>query len=293
MSTPSTRARTAKLREMINGDKPLPMGGTFDGVSAKLAEAAGFPIIYASGFGISASRLGMPDVGYLTMPENVEMVSRICDAVSAPVVADGDTCYGNYMNATRLIRDVEKAGASGMHIEDQMFPKRCGHMAGKRLGPAKEMCDKIKAICDARSDDNFVLIARTDAIATDGFEAACERAHMYVEAGADVIFIEAPVDDWQMNEIPRRFDVPLMYNASWDGLSPVPQLEDLSKLGYRILSYPDSIMAAAGGLAHMYRSILQGGNYPDDGMMMRFGAFNTMIGLPEVDALNDKYELPD
>jgi len=267
------------------------MSGTHDGLSAKLASAAGFPVLYASGFGISASRLGMPDVGLLTMTEMVDALGRICDAVAQPVVADGDTCYGNYVNATRLIREVEKAGASGMHIEDQVFPKRCGHMAGKRVVPVREMTDKIKAIVDARQDGDFVLIARTDAIATDGFEAAIERGQRYVEAGADMIFVEAPVDDWQMREIPRRFDAPLMYNASWDGLSPVPPMKELAELGYRILSYPDSILASARGLSHMYETIMGKGTYPAADRMAVFADFNQMIGLGAIDALNDRFEL--
>jgi 2-methylisocitrate lyase-like PEP mutase family enzyme len=265
------------------------MAGTYDALTALLAERAGFPIVYASGYGISAAKLAMPDVGLLTMTEMVDSLNRICDAVSVPVVADGDTCYGNYVNAGRLMREIEKAGASGIHIEDQTFPKRCGHMEGKRLAPAQEMADKIKAMVDVRKDSDFVLIARTDAVAVEGFDAAIERSERYLEAGADVIFIEAPEDDWQMREIPKRISAPVFYNASWDGKSPLPSLSDIGALGYRIVSYPDIVMCTAAASLHMYHAILETGFYPEGGRMHPFRAFNDLLGLDKIDALNARY----
>ncbi|MFT4066662.1 isocitrate lyase/PEP mutase family protein [Paraburkholderia sp.] len=277
------------LRHLIEGDMPQPMAGTYDALTAMLAERAGFPIVYVSGYGISAAKLGMPDVGLLTQTEMIDTLNRVCDAVRVPVVADGDTCYGNYVNARRLMREIEKAGAAGVHIEDQTFPKRCGHMEGKSLVPASEMANKIKAMIDTRADDDFVLIARTDAIAVEGFEAAIERSERYREAGADVIFIEAPVDDYQMREIPRRIAAPTFYNASWDGLSPLPSLTEIGELGYRIVSYPDIVMCTAAASAHMYRSILDTGFYPEGGRMHPFRAFNQLLGLDEIDALIARY----
>lgn len=265
------------------------MVGAYDALTAKLAQRAGFPVVYATGYGISASMLGMPDVGLLTMTEMVETLGRICDATDRPVIGDGDTCYGNHVNADRLIRDVEKAGAAGIHIEDQAFPKRCGHMEGKRLAPAREMIDKIKAILDARRDPDFVLIARTDAIAVEGFEAAIERGHAYQEAGADVIFIEAPETEDQMREIPKRFSAPLLYNASWDGKSPVPSMQELGKCGYRIISYPDTIFATTQAVSHMYESIMTRGVFPAADRMFGFQEFNDLVGLTRIDQLNARY----
>lgn len=289
-NTLQLETRAAALRRMIEGSAPLPMAGSYDALTALLAERAGFPIVYASGYGISAAKLAMPDVGLLTMTEMLDTLNRICDAVKVPVVGDGDTCYGNFVNAVRLMRELEKAGAAGVHIEDQAFPKRCGHMAGKRLAPAQEMVDKIKAMTDARADDDFVLIARTDAIAIEGFEAAVERSQRYLEAGADVIFIEAPEDEWQMREIPKRFSAPTFYNASWDGKSPLPSLAEIGELGYRIVSYPDVVLCTAQAVSGMYTSILESGFYPDGGRMAPFAPFNTMLGLDRVDALNAQFE---
>lgn len=292
MSSPSLR-KTTQLRRLIEGPEPFPMVGTFDALTAKLAERCGFPVIYASGYGISAAMLGMPDVGLLTATEMLDTLGRICDAVSRPVIADGDTCYGNYVNATRLVRDVIKAGAAGMHIEDQAFPKRCGHMDNKRLAPAQDMIDKIKAIVDARTDDDFVLVARTDAIAVENFEAALERAERFVEAGADVAFVEAPENEAQMRDIPQRLSMPLWYNASWDGKSPLPSLKELGELGYRIICYPDVVFAATSGIEHMYRSIMQTGYYPDASRMFGFRDFNELVGLEKIEALDNTYGRDD
>jgi len=289
MTKTSSLPMAGQLRQLVNGPDAFPMAGAYDGLTAKLAARAGFPVVYATGYGISASMLGMPDVGLLTATEMLFALGHICDMAERPVVADGDTCYGNYVNADRLIRDVEKAGAAGMHIEDQAFPKRCGHMEGKRVVPAQEMIDKIKAICDARRDDDFVLIARTDAVAVEGFEAAIERGHLYREAGADVIFIEAPEDDFQMREVPKRFDAPLLYNASWDGKSPVPPMNEIATLGYRIISYPDVVFATTQAVSHMYGSIFQKGVYPAADRMAGFQDFNELIGLPRIDAMNQHY----
>jgi 2-methylisocitrate lyase-like PEP mutase family enzyme len=284
-----TLRHTTRLRQMVNGTDPFPMVGAIDALSAKIAVRSGFPVVYATGYGISAAMLGMPDVGLLTMTEMLQTLGRICDVVDRPVIADGDTCYGNHINADRLARDLVKAGAAGVHIEDQTFPKRCGHMEGKQLAPVSDMTDKIKAIVDARPDPDFVVIARTDAIAVEGFERAIERSEAYREAGADVIFVEAPENDFQMREVPKRITAPLMYNASWDGKSPLPSLTEIGALGYRIISYPDTVFAVTQAVAHMYESIIQTGYYPAADRMYGFADFNDLIGLRRVDELNAKY----
>jgi 2-methylisocitrate lyase-like PEP mutase family enzyme len=287
--TDSSLRKTTQLRRLVEGTEPFPMVGTYDALTARIAERCGFPVIYATGYGISATLLGMPDVGLLTATEMLGTLGRICDVVDRPVVADGDTCYGNYVNATRLAKDLIKAGAAGVHIEDQAFPKRCGHMDSKRLVPPQDMIDKIKAIVDARTDPDFVLIARTDAIAVENFEAALDRAEAFIEAGADVAFVEAPENEWQMREIPKRLKMPLMYNASWDGKSPLPSLQEIGALGYRIISYPDVVFATTRAVEHMYSSILNTGFYPAADRMAGFREFNELVGLDKVEALDNRY----
>ena len=193
---------TKKLRGLIAGDELVPIVGAYDALSARLVERAGFEVMHVGGYNLSASHLGLPDVGYLTLSETVDLAGRIAANTNLPVIADGDDGYGNHLNVGRLISELERAGLAGVHIEDQVFPKRCGHMAGKRLVPAETFVQKIKAAVDARRDGDFVIIARTDAIAVEGFEQAIERANLYGDAGADVVFVEAPETEAQAAAVP-------------------------------------------------------------------------------------------
>jgi 2-methylisocitrate lyase-like PEP mutase family enzyme len=283
----------ARLRRLIAGQTAIPVVGAYDALTARLVEQAGFAAVYVGGYALSATQLGLPDVGLLTMTEMLDSVRRICGAIDTPVIADGDTGYGNHVNTDRLIRELIRAGAAGVHLEDQTFPKRCGHMDGKRIVPVQAMIDKISAAADARSDPDFVIVARTDALAIEGFEAALDRAARFAEAGADVLFVEAPVSHEQIAAIPRRLAAPSWFNASWDGKSPLPNLEDLNRMGYRLVVYPDTVFAATRAVMRLLESIRKDGSYGDPEALIGFAAFNALAGLARVAALDDRYTTPE
>src|SRR3970040_1677716 len=206
---------TARLRTLLARPGCLVVPGVADAFAARMVKMEGFEAVYMTGFGTRLPRLRAPDVGLLTASEMIDNAGRIVDASGLPVVADADTGYGNPINTRRTIRDYEKAGVAGVHIEDQAWPKRCGHLAGKRVIPTAEMVAKIKAACDARRDPDFVIITRTDAIAIEGLDAALERGERYREAGADVLFIEAPVGREQVERVAKHFKgMPLLYNLA-------------------------------------------------------------------------------
>ncbi len=280
---------TSRLRLLIQGTTAIPVVGAYDALTARLVEQAGFPAVYVGGYALSATQLGLPDVGLLTMTEMLDSVRRICGAIDTPVIADGDTGYGNHVNTDRLIRELIRAGAAGVHLEDQTFPKRCGHMDGKRIEPAQVMVDKISAAVDARSDPDFIVVARTDALAIDGFEAAIERAARYAEAGADVLFVEAPVSNEQIAAIPPRLPAPSWFNASWDGKSPLPDLAALDRMGYRLVVYPDTVFAATKAVMRLLENLRADGTYGDPDSLIGFAAFNTLAGLPRTATLDRRY----
>jgi 2-methylisocitrate lyase-like PEP mutase family enzyme len=212
---------TTRLRELLARPGCIMAPGAYDALSARMIARAGFEAVYMTGYGTSVTRLGMPDVGLLTASEMLDNTSRIVDASGLPVEVDIDTGYGNAINVARTVRDFEKAGAAALHLEDQVSPKRCGHLQGKRVISTAEMVGKIKAACDARRDPDLVLIIRTDAIAVEGIEAALERGERYREAGADMLFIEAPIGREQTERVARHFaGVPLIYNMAASGKSP-------------------------------------------------------------------------
>lgn len=280
---------TSRLRALISGSTAIPVVGAYDALTARLVEQAGFQAVYVGGYALSATQLGLPDVGLLTMTEMLDSVRRICGAIDTPVIADGDTGYGNHVNTDRLIRELIRAGAAGVHLEDQTFPKRCGHMEGKRIVPVQQMIDKIAAAVDARSDPDFIIVARTDALAIDGFEAALDRAARYAEAGADVLFVEAPVSNEQIAAIPGRLPGPSWFNASWDGKSPLPDLPALDRMGYRLVVYPDTVFAATRAVMRLLEQLRDHGTYGDPAALTGFAAFNTLAGLPRIAALDDRY----
>lgn len=285
-----TSSAAARLRRLVTAERATLAVGAYDTLSARLVERAGFPVVYVGGYGLSAAHLGLPDVGFLTMTEMLDAVRKICGAVDVPVVADGDTGYGNHLNTDRLIRELERAGAAGVHIEDQAFPKRCGHMEGKRLAPRQAMIDKIRAATDARRDPAFVIIARTDAIAVRGFDDAIDRGRAYLEAGADIIFVEAPENHFQITEVPKRIPGPTLFNASWDGKSPLPPLSELEALGYRLVIFPDTIFAATRGVMRMLDDLKTNGQYTRAAAELTgFGEFNELVGLGRVEALDSRY----
>ncbi len=234
---------TTRLRELINRKEILLAPGAFDAMSAKLIEATGFEAVYMTGFGTSASIFGLPDIGLLTMTEMVENVRRISCAVDIPVIADADTGYGNHLNVLRTIEEYEKAGVAGLHIEDQISPKRCGHMEGHRLIPLKEMVSKIRASLKARKDKDLVLIARTDAISAEGFDEAIRRGNIYREEGADVIFVEAPINIEQLEKIPKLINGPVMVNIA--PKTPYLPLKKYEEMGYSMAIFPPICITTA------------------------------------------------
>jgi 2-methylisocitrate lyase-like PEP mutase family enzyme len=248
-----------------------------------------------TGFGTSLTRLGMPDVGLLTASEMVDNAARIVDASGLPVIADADTGYGNAINVRRTIRDYEKAGVAGVHIEDQTWPKRCGHLAGKQVIPGDEMVSKIKAACDARRDPDFVIITRTDAIAVEGMDAALERGERYLEAGADVLFIEAPVGSANVERIAGHFNgVPLLYNMAASGKTPDLSADELAKLGFRVAIYPNwLILAAIPAMQNLLRELKRTGSIAHlRDKVATFKQFTEVAGLPEIQRLEALYGVP-
>lgn len=233
-----------QFRELLAGRSGLIAApGAYDGLTAKIIAAAGFDVVYMTGYGTAASH-GLPDRGLLSFSEMVQNAARIVDACGLPVIADADTGYGDGGNVARTVREYERAGVAAIHIEDQAWPKRCGHMNGKRLVSMSEMIAKVRAAIDARRDDHFVIIARTDAIATEGFEAALDRAEAYGKAGADMLFVEAPVETGQMIDIVRRLpDWPHVINVA--PRTPAVPAGLLEAAGYAVALYPGVCFAAA------------------------------------------------
>jgi 2-methylisocitrate lyase-like PEP mutase family enzyme len=287
---------TTRMRALLARPGCLVVPGVADAFAARMVKMEGFEAVYMTGFGTSLTRLGMPDVGLLTANEMIDNAGRIADASELPVIADADTGYGNPINTRRTIRDYEKAGVAGVHIEDQAWPKRCGHLAGKRVIPTAEMVAKIKAACDARRDDDFVIITRTDAIAIEGMDAALERGERYREAGADVLFIEAPVGREQVEVVSKRFKgVPLLYNMASSGKTPDLPAEELGKLGFKIAIYPNWIMLAAiPAMQNLLRELKKTGSIAHmRDKVANFKQFTDIAGLPEIQELENRYGLPE
>ena len=234
-------SRNQRLRRLIAREEILIAPGVYDAYLARCVEQAGFEAVYMTGAGVSQSRLGLPDLGLLSFTEMLDQAGRIADAVDLPLIADADTGYGNAMNVARTIRAYERAGVSACHIEDQQSPKRCGHFDEKRVVAQKEMASKLKAALDARSDPDFVIIARTDARTVEGLEAALERANAYVETGADMIFVESPLSEEELGVIGQTVKAPLLANMVESGKTPVLPAERLQALGFSVVIHPGSI----------------------------------------------------
>ena len=236
----------SSLPDLLASGEMILAPGCYDALGARLVEEAGFDAAYMTGFGTAASRLGRPDVGLLTLTEMADNARRIAQAVEIPVIADADTGYGNPINVIRTVQEYEAAGIAAVHIEDQVMPKKCGHMEGKQLIGADEMAAKVKAAVAARRSPGFLIIARTDARAPEGLDAAIERARAYREAGADVLFIEAPQSVAEIETIASSFeDVPLLFNYAEGGKTPPVSHEQLSRLGFSIVIFPISTLLAA------------------------------------------------
>ncbi|TAM58526.1 oxaloacetate decarboxylase [bacterium] len=226
------------LRELLRGDRIALAPGAYDAWTARLIEEAGFPLVYATGAGISNSQLGRPDIGLITLPEMATQVARIAGVVNVPVLADADTGFGGVANVARTVREYERAGAAGLHIEDQTFPKKCGHFEGKSVVDVREMLLRLEAALAARRDPSFVIVARTDARAVEGLDAAIARARAYARTGVDALFVEAPQSIGELRRIREELpDVPLVANMVEGGKTPLVPAAELERLGYRIVLY--------------------------------------------------------
>lgn len=289
-----TERHNTVLSQRLRQASILQAPGVFDGLSALLVEQAGFEAAFLSGACLSFARFGRPDMGLVSAGEVTSTISIIRDRVSLPLIVDMDTGFGNALNVQRTVRDFERAGASALQMEDQLAPKRCGHMAGKSVIPAREMVGKIQAALDARDSEDTLLIARTDALGVNGFDDAVDRANKYLEAGADALFIEAPKDLQQMQVIGQTFgtQVPLVHNLVEGGNTPVEDLQPLEELGYRIALYPAALL-------HIYtpaaQAILQtirreGSTLSQRDAMYQLSDMNTLLGADQLLATGQRYD---
>lgn len=283
--------KTTLFKKLVLAPEILILPGAYDSLSAKIIELVGFKAVTYGGYAASATLLGKPDVGLVTMTEMAEMIRYIAGSVDIPLFVDGDTGHGNVTNVARTVKEFERAGACGLFIEDQVFPKRCGHMEGKKVIPREEMVAKIKAAVDARSDDDFVIMARTDALAIYGIDEAIERGNTYAEAGADVIFIEAPHSIEDMKRICREVKAPLSVNMVEGGKTPILTAKELEEIGYAIATFPlSSLYAAAYAVKQVMETLLNTGttvSYSEK--MTIFSEFNRLVGLEDVRAFETRY----
>lgn len=282
---------TTRLRQLLARPGATMAPGVSEALGARLVAKHGFEALYMTGAGSTAIRLGMPDVGLMTMTEMVDNAARIVDAAGGmPLIADADNGYGGVMNVRRTIRAYERAGVAAVHLEDQVIPKRCGHLAGKQVVPEAEMVSKLKAALDSRTDPDFLLIARTDAIAVEGFERAIERANLYRETGADMIFIDAPSGE-QIKTICARVDAPVLLNSSGSGKTPILAKSEIEALGFKLIIYPTwTLMAAIRAMSRVLETLKATGSVA--GLQNDVASFREMfdlVGMGEVQELEAKW----
>ena len=280
-----------QLRELIKSSKPLVIPGVFDAIGAKIAQKAGFEAMFQTGYGTSATLFGMPDYGFIGSTETVGNARRICRAVSVPVIVDADTGYGNALSVWKLVKELEAAGASGIFLEDQRWPKRCGHMQGKEVVRKEEYAEKLQAAIDARKSKDFIIVARTDARATEGLEKAIERGLYYKKIGADVIFVEAPKTVKEMEKIGMSIKAPLVANMIEGGATPISSTNALHKMGFKIILYPLSVL-----FANTYASLQilkelkkSGTTTKLSKKLISFNEFNDIVELSKFKKLEKRY----
>ena len=283
--------KTSLLRNYILEDAILVMPGAHDALTAKIVEQAGFKAVTIGGYSASASLLGLPDLSFLSLTEMVDCVRRIVDVIDIPVFTDGDTGHGGVLNVRHTVKEIERTGAAGMFIEDQVFPKRCGHMLDKQVIDKQDMVAKIKAAVDARVDDDFIIMARTDALAVNGLEDAVERSNLFAQAGADLIFVEAPTTLEQMRKITAQIDAPLLANNIEGGKSPLLSATELEKIGYNTVVFP---VAATYAVAKVVGNLMAelaatGTTAGFSNQMVSFDEFNDLIGLEHLRSLERNY----
>ena len=277
----------------LSQSRPVLVPGVYDAFTALLAQQAGFEALYLSGASIAYTHLGRPDIGLVTATEVVDTLARVTERVDLPVIVDADTGFGNALNTRRTVREFERAGAAMLQIEDQSFPKRCGHLDGKQVVPIAEMCGKLRAALDARRSRSTLIMARTDAIAVEGWDAAMERAEAYLECGVDALFIEALQTSEQLTEAGRRFGtrIALLANMVEGGNTPAQPIDALAAMGFRIVIYPGgTARAVAWSLQEYFSSLVRhGSTRPMQHRMLDLKGLNNVIGTPELLALGNRY----
>ncbi len=283
--------KTTILKNLILEKSILMMPAAYDAVSAMIIEQSGFKCTTISGHAVSATSLGKPDLSLMTLSEMVNQTRNICEAVEIPILVDGDTGHGGVLNVIRTVKEIEKAGAAGLFIEDQTFPKRCGHLEGKQVIAAEEMIAKLKAAVDARNDPDFVIQARTDAIATHGIDEAIERANLYHEAGADLLFIEAPTTEEEISRINKEVEAPTVAIQGEGAKTPLTTAKALEELGFSVVVYPGSALyAAAWAVKSIMHELMEKGT--TEGFldkMYDFPGFNKLMGTDRFLDLESKY----
>lgn len=280
------------LRAAVDDSAPLVAPGCYDALGARLIEQAGFDTAYMTGFGTTASLLGRPDVGLLGMSEMVDNARRITAAIDLPVIADADTGYGNQINVIRTVQEYERAGIAGIHIEDQILPKKCGHMENKQVVDAEVMVGKISAAAASRVDDDFVIIARTDARAPHGLDEALRRAHACAEAGADVLFVEALQGVDEIERVAAEFKgLPLLFNWAEGGKTPPLTYDEIAALGFALIIMPIGTLLSATQAMQLFLAKLKSAGTPADfaDELLPFGDFTDLIGLPEIGELEQRF----
>ena len=289
-------APRARLRELLAGPRPVVAPGAYDALSARLVEQAGFGVVYMTGFGSTASLIGRPDVGLLSGTEMIDNARRIVAAVDVPVIADADTGYGNAVNVVRTVQGYEQAGVAGIHLEDQVMPKKCGHMSGKAVIGVDEMVGKIRAAVAARRDPDLLLIARTDAAAVDGLAAAIARGRAYADAGADLLFVEAPTSEDDIATVAAELHgvAPLVFNWAEGGRTPPLSLDRIAELGFSLVLFPiGTLLAATAGIRALLATLRTDGT-PSAALpgLPTFDGFTDLIGLPEIRDLERRFGTP-
>lgn len=282
------------FRRLLDSGEVILAPGAFDALSARIVEAAGFSAVYMTGFGTSAALLGQPDVGLLTQTEMIENARRIVQAVNIPLIADADTGYGNPLNVIRTVHLYERAGVAAIHLEDQITPKKCGHMEQKQLIPIGEMVAKIRAASEAREAADFTLIARTDARAVEGLPAALDRAARYRDAGADVLFVEAPQSREDIETIAARFaGTPLLFNWAEGGKTPPIPFSELQRLGFRLVIFPISLLLSATQAMQAAARQIRADGTPISLLpeLPTFQAFTGFVGLPDVRDIERRFTI--
>ena len=291
MGAKESMKMTTLLRQMLAGKNIVVAPGAHDALTAKIIEQVGFGAVYMTGYGQAASHLGKPDVGLLTMTEMLSRAANIVEAVNVPVIADADTGFGNAVNVMRTVREYEKAGVAAIQLEDQVAPKKCGHMTGRQVVSKEEMVGKIKAAVDVRKDSDFMIIARTDARTVHGIGEALERAKAYEEAGADILFVESPESIEEMKQITSSFNVPVLANMVEGGRTPFLPAQDLETLGYELVIFPTaSTYLVTKAVSRLMTVLKQTGTtaslIPE---MITFEQFNDLIGLTKIRDIENMY----